>query len=426
MIGSRRVILGLPTHHSPISMFKSLRSSYVWTLVRHEARVVRQNRMAGVLILFMLFAAAMLRFKDENQQALPRDVCYVLYWQEDDWVRRLQTAARTAQLQDGLTIEVVPACDLTGSDGIIRYPPGSHSIQLRPIEPSVKELDRSSGPNRRVPYTNTGRIPNKSPEAAVIKPGGWLVWYWYSGSDAAALFPYIQWFQRVTHEHFNDGMQWHVRASAMRPELVAFDKKTHVAVDSLMNPERVCVALVWLTLFFVGCHLSKLSLAQALSQRTIHSLAVTAAGWTGIAMAIRIFYGVFAVALAASMVAILKPELLLTSLFWLTAVCATVIYLGVGMTIACWCGSVASAGLGTAVYLAVSAMLYAAAVRLPASFATIGANYLSADAAILACITDIWNPDESQGGPAVVMAMIIWSLLWQITGALSYRRLKQG
>ncbi len=348
-----------------------------------------------MVILFVLFVATMLRFQEANQYPSAQEVCYVLYWQEDDWIRRLQTAARLAKESDCLSIEVVPAADLTGTDGIIRYPPESHSIQLRPIKP-----------------TDDGR-------------DGWLVWYWYSGTDAAAIFPYVQWFQKVTHEHFNDRLRWHEHASPMRPELDAFGHQTHVAVDSFLKSDRIGVALVWLTTFFAGCHLSKLSLAQGLTARTIHSLAVTPAGWCGPAIANGLFYGLVAVALATTVTAIQCPEALASLRFWITTLCATLAYLGVGLTIASWCGSVASASVGTVVYFAFSGVTYATACSLPPSVASTVAPLASADAAILSSMADFGLGFDTPIDGGVMLALVVWSAFWQVIGTLSYRRLRR-
>jgi len=167
----------------------------LWTLVRHEARVLAQNQMACVVILLTLIAAAFVRIDRAKHPLTLREVCYVVYWQKNDWVRRLESAAERVDDSQRLRIEVVPAARLTGTDGTIRYPRGSHSIQLRPTQPT---------PNER---------------------GGWLIWYWYSGRDPSVLWPYAQWFQQVTLEHFSDGVRWREQASPLRPELVLLGKK---------------------------------------------------------------------------------------------------------------------------------------------------------------------------------------------------------
>lgn len=383
---------GIVCYVSLETMLPIITRNCIWTLVRLEARVLCQNRMACVVILFILIAATMLRFQEANQHPSSQEVCYVLYWQEDDWIRRLQTAARAARKSGGLSIEVISVADLTGTDGVIRYPPKSHSIQLRPIEP-----------------TDDGR-------------GGWLIWYWYSGTDAAAIFPYLQWFQQVTHEHFNDRLRWHERASPMHPQLALFGHQTHVAIDSFLKPDRIGVALIWLTIFFAGCHLSKLSLAQGLATKTIHSLAVTPAGWNGPVIAIGLFYGSIAVVLATAVAAIQCPEALTSFRFWITILCATLSYLGVGLTIASWCGSVASASVGTVVYFAFSGMMYAIACSLPPSVASVVAPLASADAAILTSVMQFGFDTPHDGG--VILAMVVWSAVWQLIGAQSYRRLR--
>ncbi len=366
-------------------------------LVHLEWRNFRRNWMACAVLLMILFVAGMVRVKADTQQSLGGPVCYVVYWEKNDWVSRLETAARAARDERGLQIEVVPVEKLSDSDGIIRYPPGSHSIQLRP-------LDASSAGER----------------------GGWLIWYWYSGSDAATILPYVQWFQRVTHAHFNQGIAWHEQTSPLRPEFVVFGKNTRVAVDSVANPDRTSIALIWMALFFVACHLSKLSLVESLCARTLHSLVVTPAGWQAPGIANRLFYGLLALLLAGCSAAILKPELLTSAPFWLTALCGICIYLGVSFTIAAWCSSVSSAAVATGVYLGVSGLLYAAAASLPGTLGTILPTCISAEAALFSALNQLATPGESTIGISTIAAMLLWAIAWQITGELSYRRLRRA
>ena len=147
----------------------------------------------------------------------------------------------------------------------------------------------------------------------------------------------------------------------------------------------------WLEVFFVGCCLSTLSLAASRSSRTLHSLVVTPVGWLGPLTAIHIFYGMLAIVLAALVAASLKPSLLLSAAFWLIAICASLIYLGVGITIGSWYVSVASVSLGTVVYLTASCSLYAAAHALPPPFGTLLPKYISPDAAIFTSLSNLFN-----------------------------------
>lgn len=392
--------------------------NYIWTLVRLEARVLLQNRMACVVIVLILIAAVMLRFQktntDANLTTSSKEVCYVMYWQQDDWVRRLQVAAQAEKRNGGLSIEVIPAAELTDTDGVIRYPPQAHSIQLRPIQPTDETTDEADV-----------KMKGETPGILTVDGReGWLIWYWYSGSDAAAILPYAQWFQHVTHEHFNGKLQWHERASPLEPQLTVFGRQTRVAINSLLKPDQLGIGLIWLTVFFVACHLSKLSIAQNLAQKNVHTLAVTPAGWNGPAIANGLFYGLLAFVLATTVAVILSASAIMTLRFWITISCATLVYLGVGLTIASCSKSVASASVGTIVYFAFSGLAYAIASALPSSTATLVAPLVSADATILTSMSKFGFDTPFDG--TIVLAMIAWSCVWLVIGALSYRQLRRN
>ena len=110
----------------------------------------------------------------------------------------------------------------------------------------------------------------------------------------------------------------------------------------------------------------------------------------------------------------------------MTTLCATLIYLGIGLTIASRSGSIASASLGTMVYLAVSGMLYAAASVLPLGWGTILPTCASPDAAIVSAFDALWNAGFTRANLHLLPALLIWAAVWQFVGWRSYRRLGQA
>ena len=137
----------------------------------------------------------------------------------------------------------------------------------------------------------------------------------------------------MTREHFHDDAHWEERVSPLRPELkIPASGGMHVDFQWINDPVRVAVILEWLLLFFVACHLPALNLAETRDDRTIHSLVMTAAGWQRVALAKQITYGGLAIALAATVVGILRPEALMSPAFWFTISCAAIVYLGVART----------------------------------------------------------------------------------------------
>lgn len=354
-------------------------------LVRHELRILWQNRMACVVLALTLLTAVFLRIDRGRAPTAARDVCFILYWNDDDFVRYLRGAILDPQQTGGLRFEVLPAAAMTGTDGMIRYPPGSHSIQLR------------------------------SPER--------VVWYWHSGSDPSAMWPHIEWFQRAALRHFGRRSDWQVETSPMQPELVVVGKQTRVTLDSLREPEVMDAALVWIVIFFAACHLPKLSLAESIANRTLVSIVVTPAGWGGQARAIQIFYGLLAIICAVVIAAVLRPSALGSGAFWLAVTLASILYLGVAFAIATCCRSVAAASVGTMFYLAVSGMVYALVMGAAKVIGGAPATTLVPEAGLFELIRQSGN-DGSALRPVTLAGLACWAVIWSAVGEICYRRIQ--
>jgi hypothetical protein len=363
-------------------------SRTIWTLVALEARILLANRMAVAVIVFFLLAALHLRLNRDKFPAPAGEVCYVLYWEESDWMRALQASAARTRAEQGLAIEVLPADQLTGDDGVIRYPPGSCSIQIRPLEP---------GPDRQARYK---------------------IWHWHAGSDPGMLWPYAQWFWQTTRAHFRQSPEFIEETSPLAPELVVLGEQTRVRAVSTIAPDTLGVMLVALVLFFLACHLPLLSLSTAFEGRTIDSLASTPAGWTNVARAKRLFYGTLAVAVAAVVTLVTTPAQLASVLFWFAALASAVMFLGVAFTLGALTRSVASAGVSVIVYGVFASSLYATTLLFSADVRP----YLSPEFAI-------WRLLEASSGSSDVaitrwniVTLALWANLWHQVGAWAYRR----
>jgi hypothetical protein len=362
-------------------------------LVQHELRILLQNRMACVVILLTFATASFLRIDRNRQPTVPRDTCYVLYWQEEEFVEHLKRAARGAQTDRGLAIEVLPADNFSGEDGIIRYPPGSHSIQLRTREQS----------------------PGNQRDRVII--------YWYSGADPAAMWPYIEWFQQAAFEHLDEGIGWEVQTKPLHQELVVLGRQTRMTLEAFRRPGPTDTALLWGLLFFSACHLPKLSLAESVAGKMIVSLAVTPAGIKGVVRAQGIFYGILTLGLSAGIAAILNPAALLNAAFWLTVACAVVLYLGVALVIGFWSRSVASASVGTIVYFLASAVAYVILNRLTGPSAGLSAASFIAEAGLIDALTHVWEGEKIANSLPRLIGPAAWAVIWQVAGRISLRRI---
>jgi hypothetical protein len=209
----------------------------------------------------------------------------------------------------------------------------------------------------------------------------------------------------------------------MKPELVVVGKQTRVTLESIREPDVMDAALVWLVIFFAACHLPKLSLAESIANRTLVSIVVTPAGWAGQARAIQFFYGLLALLCAISITAILRPSALTSGTFWSASVFAIFLYLGVAFTIGTWCRSVASASIGTMVYLAASGLVYALVIGAARIFGGTPATTLVPEAGLLESLQQSWG----EGGairPFTLAGLMCWAVIWSALGEISYRRIQ--
>jgi hypothetical protein len=112
--------------------------------------------------------------------------------------------------------------------------------------------------------------------------------------------------------------------------------------------------------------------------------------------------------------------------FWITILCATLVYLGMAVSIACWTGTVSSASLATIVYLTASAVLFAVTGPTTLNAAGINRPPASLEAALLLSLDGVWNGRPAAVMRACLVSIVVWTALWIPIGTLSRRRLARG
>lgn len=362
-------------------------------LLVQELRILCHNRAACFILVMIPITAWAVRLRCDREPIATEETCYIVFWNEDDWVRHLQAALRRQDRPEWLRIQLVPVERLAAADGIIRYPPNSHSIQLRPLEP-LKD-----GRNR------------------------WLVWYWHSGRDASQLWPYAQWFWQTTREHFGQTDRWEERVSSLQPGLaIPGGPDERLTFAEFPESRHIQVVLLWGTLYFVACYLPVLSLAEARFGRTIDSLVLTPIGGHGYALSTGLFYGLLATTLCVAVTVILQAETLASPQFWLTILAASLLYPSVALAIGSRCRSVASASAGTVVYLLLSGGVFGIITMLPVSIGTVLAPWSCPEAALLGSFHATF---ESANKPDAwrLLPLLLWAMLWSIAGRSCYRKL---
>ena len=297
------------------------------------------------------------------------------------WVERLKASLPNS---NGPPVEIVHVAELTGPDGAIRYPRGAHSIQMRPPE----------GERR-----------------------SWLIWYWYSGSDAAALDAAAEWFWGATQAHFAAEPALQVRVSPLEtisPALQSAGLSWHGLTDRELWRRALC----WSALFFCGCYLPTLAVSQERERGTVFAVVTSPLGWRGWARGIWLFHAALAALVAAAVVAIAPPDVPLLILVPALAL-ALAAYLGVAFVLGCCCRSVASASAALMLYLAAGGLTAAAFHLLPTQLGALGFS------SVEACLLKVFSRPAEAGHDVLpaVAGLAAWALLWLGVARISFQRL---
>jgi hypothetical protein len=347
----------------------------VWrALLGHQLRLLKENSSACAVIFALAGTMLLLSL---HPSSVRDNTCYVLYWEDDAWVRCLRESAALAA---PLEIQVAHVSRFTNGAGLIAYPVGAHSIQLRPAE----------------------------------RPGqGHVVWYWYSGPDPAALQPAVAWFWRVTREHFPGRVPAEVRVSALEP-LMPIVQSARISTRKLLVGGVGEALTVWSAIFYCACYLPAVSLAHQREHGTLYSLVATPAGWRRPVLATAVFHGCLAAALASLGIACFS----LGDNTWGTCgmiVVAIGLYLGVGVTLGCCCRSAMTASGAVMVYLLASGSLAGLSYVFPGLRpSTTGVE---------------WNVLEMMLGraetsPFAAVALAAWAAFWLLAAACAYFRFR--
>ena len=343
------------------------------SLLRFQMRILANNRPACVVLACLAVASVL----PMPQRKASSDTCYILFWQEDVWVQRLRTELET-RTENEPPIEIVPAERFVGEDGLIQYPMGTHSIQIRPPE----------------------------------RPGDhWTVWCWYSGTDPSVLDRPAAWFWKVTREHFGEALPLEVRYSALN---VLFDWPGNVSSvwSDFSRRMGTWSFVLWMALVFCACYLPALSLAQQRESRSIVTLVTAPVGWSGAVLSIGVFYTGIAVVVGILLAQRVQGGLVLLPLVAL----ATGAYLGVGLCIGCSARTVGSASGGVILYSLVSGATVVGCAFAPPAIEPV-VRAFSVEANVFGALRDLHG--ERALASAGMLGLLVSAILWQILGYVS-------
>ena len=290
-------------------------------------------------------------------------------------------AAPTQTLSAGTTSARggAPVKQFVDERGVIVYPDGAHSIQLRP-------------PTDEDNY--------------------WVIWFWYSGAHAEVLNPVADWFWSVTQRHFRDKTPMHVRVSSLRPELPLLGFAGPMA-RSFVDRGQWKGPLVWVAIFFCGCYLPAMALVQQRENHTIYSLVTTPVGWSGVGLSTGVFYWTLTAIVSLSLAIALGCRA--GAGLWATVLLATTIYVAVGFTLGCWCHGAASASAGMLVYLALAGGLALIAQSVPG----LHGSGASVELQVVQLLQEV-----PTGLTSMPWSLAVWVVCWFLVARMSFGRLK--
>ncbi len=219
-------------------------------LLSLQFRMLIRNRGACTVLL-MLWAAGFLLSRQPVTEV--ENTCYVLYWKNDAWIQYL----RSTLPDDGqLKIELAPAEQFTTNRGLIAYPMGAHSIQIRPPE-----------------------VPSEP----------WRIWYWYSGNQPDVLQPAIRWFWQSSREFFGEQLPLEVRVSPLEP-INPLAESTRIATREIFHRRHAKPMILLASLFFCGAYLPALYIAEQTTARVLDTVITKPIGLQGWGRATVLFH----------------------------------------------------------------------------------------------------------------------------------------
>jgi hypothetical protein len=251
-----------------------------------------------------------------------------------------------------------------------------------------------------IPRDRSGTLQYVAGEGAVqLRPASdgsgeeYVVWFWYSGGDPAALAPYEDWFWRETRQFFHEQAvrslpidrqdqarrllppptttnparllaelerQYRDRLAAIAapgppPPLPELDVR-HSALRTIDVRRAVATALVLFSLFFACVYVQSSLTCEERERGVLLAQVISPATAGEIVAAKAIVFAGGGLVLAALLAGICQPPVLAAPFFWLAITAAAAGLLGVGLVIASLARTQRAAG--------VTALAYTLAVAL--------------------------------------------------------------
>jgi hypothetical protein len=299
------------------------------TLLHKEVSRQLANRGGVALVLLLVVVTLLLTFAGDHRESV--DVlhggvahCFVDYWQDDPWVDHLK-----ANVPPELTSRVHfrPVQDVVAEGEELLYPAATAAIQLR-----------SSGPQG--------------------KDRRFKVWLW-KPAEGNGFVTYEAWFWKESARYFHARLEQAEGVSPSPDGPPAFDQQRSVLTGGFDTRSALATSLVLFALCFACVYLLPSLMCEERERGVLLAQALSPASPAEIMVAKCLFYPLFGVGFAATLVCILNVTALAEPFFWMALLVTACGSMGVGLTIACLARSQRSASMIALGYmLGIALVLY--------------------------------------------------------------------
>ncbi len=178
------------------------------------------------------------------------------------------------------------------------------------------------------PQTNRPALPPATmaiellPPAVANPSGVWKARYWYLKEAPAGVLPYRDWFVTETRRYLKSTPR--------------FEEETQSTITDIERTDRVPIiitALVVFSLYLPSFNLYITSTGEEREKRMLLALLLSPATAAEVVAAKAIFYALVSMAVAAAIVAMYDPGLLLNPLLWSTVFFGSLGYVAIGTVV---------------------------------------------------------------------------------------------
>jgi ABC-type Na+ efflux pump permease subunit len=178
-------------------------------------------------------------------------------------------------------------------------------------------------------------------------------------------------------------------------------------------------AIIWTAVFFCACHLPAMGLAHQRETRTMESLLVSPAGWTGVVWSTVLFHMLLAVA-TAQVLLLIVPMRIPYSIFLPVVVIVAGAHLSISFTIGLSCRTTVGASGGVMGYLMAASILAALINAIPTIPIAASGVDLGLVMTISAAAANSSVAQLSMG----LMFVAVWASVWFVLARLTLQRLR--